>query len=84
MDLPDKICIHNIFHVSCLKKVVGQHKKVQTLLPMLDEEGRIILEPEAIIASREKKLRSRIIKEYLIKWKNLPAEDATWESEHFR
>ena len=50
---------------------------------MLDEEGRIILEPEAIIASREKKLRSRIIKEYLIKWKNLPEEDATWESEQF-
>ena len=84
MDLPDNSRIHNVFHVSCLKKVVGQHKKVQTSLPMLDEEGRIILEPEAIIASREKKLRSRIIKEYLIKWKNLPAEDAAWESEHFR
>ena len=57
---------------------------MQTLLPLLDEEGRIILEQEAIIASRENKLRSRIIKEYLIKWKNLPEEDATWESKHFR
>jgi len=84
LDLPDKSRIHNVFHVSCLKKVVGQRKKVQTLLPLLDEEGRIILEPEAIIASRERKLRSRIIKEYLIKWKNLPEEDAAWESEHFR
>jgi hypothetical protein len=45
LDLPDKSCIHNVFHVSCLKKVVGQHQKVQTLLPLLDEEGRIILEP---------------------------------------
>ena len=52
--------------------------------PTLDDEIRIILEPEAIIASREKKLRSPIIKEYLIKWKNLPGEDAAWESEHFR
>ena len=84
LDLLDKSRIHNVFHVSCLKKVVGQRKKVQTLLPLLDEEGRIILEPEAIIASRERKLRSRIIKEYLIKWKNLPEEDAAWESEHFR
>jgi hypothetical protein len=80
LDLPDKSRIHNVFHVSCLKKVVGQRKKVKTLLPLLDKEGRIILEPEAIIASREKKLRSRIIKEHLIKWKNLPEEDAAWES----
>jgi hypothetical protein len=76
LELLDISCIHNVFHVSCLKKVLGQHQKVKTMLPMLDEEGRIILEPEAIIATREKKLRSRVIKEYLIKWKNLPEEDA--------
>jgi hypothetical protein len=50
---------------------------------MLDEEGIIILDPEAIIATREKRLRSRVIKEFLIKWKNLSEEDAAWESEHF-
>jgi hypothetical protein len=83
LDLPDKSRIHNVFHVSCLKRVLGQQQKAQTILPMLDEEGRIILEPEAIIATREKRLRSRVIKEYLIKWKNLPEEDVAWESEHF-
>jgi hypothetical protein len=51
---------------------------------MLDKEGRIILEPKAIIATKEKKLCSRVIKEYLIKWKNLLEEDTVWESEHFR
>jgi hypothetical protein len=81
--LPDKSRIHNVFHVSCLKRVLGQHQKAQTMLPMLDYEGKIILEPEAIIATREKRLRSRVIKEYLIKWKNLPEEDAAWESKHF-
>ena len=83
LDLPNKNHIHNVFHVPCLKKVLGQHQKAQTILPMLDDEGRIILEPEAIIATREKKLHSPVIKEYLIKWKNLPEEDAAWESEHF-
>jgi hypothetical protein len=44
-----KVHIHNVFHVSSLKKVLGKHQKAQTMLPTLDEEGRIILEPEAII-----------------------------------
>jgi hypothetical protein len=43
----------------------------------LDVEGKVILEPEAIIATREKKLHSIVIKEYLIKWKNLSKEDAS-------
>jgi hypothetical protein len=34
-----------------------------------------------ITETRVKQLRSRVIKEYLVKWKDLPIEDATWESE---
>ena len=62
---------------------MGKHQKAQTILHVLDEEGRIILEPEAIIATWEKRLHSRVIKEYLIKWKNIPEEDVAWESKHF-
>jgi hypothetical protein len=51
LDLLDKSCIHNVFHVSCLIRVLGKQQKAQTILPMLYEEGRIILEPEAIIAT---------------------------------
>jgi len=36
---------------------------------------------EEILEVREKRLRNRSIKEYLIKWKDLPIEDATWEKE---
>ena len=73
--------VHNIFHVSCLKKALGHHVAPAVVLPPLDDEGKLILIPEAILDFREKKLRSRVIREYLIKWKNLPIEDATWESE---
>jgi hypothetical protein len=31
--------IHNVFHVSCLKKVVGQFINTSVELPPLDEEG---------------------------------------------
>jgi hypothetical protein len=31
--------IHNLFHVSCLKKALGQNVTTSTKLPPLDEEG---------------------------------------------
>ena len=55
--------------------MLGQHQTMQTILPMLDDKGRVILELEAIIATRERRLRSRTLKEYLIKWKNFLAEE---------
>ena len=42
LDLPPNSRIHNVFHVSCLKKVLGQQQKAQTILPILDNEGRIV------------------------------------------
>jgi hypothetical protein len=47
----------------------------------MDEEGQLVLIPEEILEVQEKRLRKRIIKEYLIRWKDLPIEDATWENE---
>ena len=83
LELPAASRLHPVFHVSCLKKVIGDKLPVQTILPELDEEGKIILEPEAVIETRTRQLRNRSISEYLIKWKNLSAEDSTWEDENF-
>lgn len=63
-----------------LKRHFLEHQSAQTTLPSLDDERRVILEPEGIISIREKKLRYRVIKEYLIKWKDLLEEEASWES----
>ena len=75
LKLPDKSRIHNVFHVSNLKKLLGQHETTQTTLPSLGEEGKFMLELEAIINTRERRLHSCIMKEYLIKWNNCPEED---------
>ena len=83
MKFPHKSRIHNVFHVSNFKKILGQHQTAQMTLPTLDEEGKLVLEPEVVIVIRERRLSSRIIKEYLIKWKNCPIEDASWETEKF-
>ncbi|KAH9328027.1 hypothetical protein KI387_000135, partial [Taxus chinensis] len=61
--------------------VLGQHFVPSLELPPLDEEGRLVLILESIIDTRERNLRRRSIKEYLVKWKDLPLEDATWESD---
>jgi hypothetical protein len=73
--------IHNVFHVSCLKRAIGKHIILIEELPPLDEEGQLILVPEKVLEVREKRLRKRSIREYLIRWKNLPIENATWEGE---
>eukprot|EP00253_Pinus_taeda_P023004 PITA_23004 len=49
--------------------------------PPTDDERHLVLQLEAIIDTRERQLRSRTIREFLVRWKNLPDEDATWESE---
>ena len=55
---------------------------VSTELPPLDDEGKLVLIPEEILDTREKKLRNRSIIEHLVKWKGLTLEDATWEGSH--
>ena len=77
--LPLTAEIYPVFHVSCLMKVIGNNCRVQTSLPELDEEGSIWLQPEQVLDTRDKHLRSRMIKEVLVKWKDTSPEDATWE-----
>jgi hypothetical protein len=66
-----------------LKEGNLQQDLVQTILPKINEEGKIILEPETILATRIKKVINQEIIEYLVKWKNLLVEEGTWEYDFF-
>ena len=44
LELPDSSRVHPFFHVSCLKKAIGDKLPLQKILQKLDEEGKIILE----------------------------------------
>lgn len=79
--LPTDSKVHNVFHVSRLKKALGQHIVSSAVLPPLDDEGKLVLVPGAILEFRKRHLRRSVIREFLIKWKDLPIEDATWESD---
>lgn len=63
LKLLDNCRIHNTFHLSSLKIVLGQNQIAQKERLETDDEGRIVLEPEGILATREKVLRSKTIKE---------------------
>ena len=49
------------------KKVIIDKLRVQTMLPELDEEGKIILEPEEITKMQTRQVQNRSISEYLIR-----------------
>eukprot|EP00253_Pinus_taeda_P017330 PITA_17330 len=75
--LPPTAKIHPVFHISCLKKVIGNNCRIQTSLLELDEEGSIWLQPEQVLDTRERHLCGHMIKEVLVKWKDTSSEDAT-------
>ena len=83
LELPTSSRVHPVSHISCLNNVIGDNLPVQKILRELDKEGKIILKLEAVTETRTRQLRNRSISKYLIKWKNLPIEDSTWEDDNF-
>lgn len=49
LEFPHGSKIHNIFHVSCLKKVLGRHLSPSLDLLPLDEEGRLTIYEERFL-----------------------------------
>ena len=66
LKFPEESCIHPVFHVSLLKKKLGETNNVSVeLLPLtIDEE--IIIEHEAILDTCWVKKGSRFVKERLV------------------
>ena len=48
LELPAASRVHLVFHILCLKNVIGDKLPVQKILPKLDEEGKIVLEQEVV------------------------------------
>ena len=72
--------MHPVFHVSLLKKKIGDTTSIKPDLPLVTDGGNLVLEPEFITDTRWVKRGAKIVEENLVRWKNLPLEDATWEN----
>lgn len=80
--LPPETKIHPVFHVSKLKKRLGDHVPVQAQLPNFTNAGQIAQIPLAIIDRRKVKKGRSAITEVLVHWQVTAQEDATWEQFH--
>ena len=49
LELPEEREIHNVFHLSNLKKTIGKHIAPSTELPPLDDEGILVLIQERVV-----------------------------------
>ena len=65
-----------MFHVNQLRCAIGDHAFSPSLPPTLTEDMEVVLEPEAMDGVRQGMSGGR---EVLIKWKDLPDYEATWE-----
>lgn len=79
LNLPATAKLHNVFHVSRLKKFVGDPGPIQTPLPAEFLNQQPILEPHCILNRRNVLKRGRVFSEILVQWTGQSEVDATWE-----
>jgi hypothetical protein len=79
LDLPPESHLHPVFHVSCLKRKLGQSSSPLSTLPPVNSSGKIRPEPEFIVDRRLVKRHGRAATEVLICWRGAYSDDDTWE-----
>lgn len=83
LQLPDYSKIHPVFHVSLLKRAVGDYEVQGTLPKELEVSDELEHYPEAVVGSRLTMKEGVLVPQSLIKWKGRTMDDVTWEDNAF-
>ena len=76
--LPPNLRVHNVFHISVLKKYVHDATHVINWNDVqVEPKGDFLVEPDCILERREILLRNRTIGQVMVQWKHLSPEEAT-------
>ena len=82
MSLPLNFKVHDVFHISILKKYVHDATHVINSNDVqVEPDGYFLVELDYILNKREILLWNHIIGKVKVQWKHLILEEATWELE---
>jgi hypothetical protein len=80
--LPASLSIHNVFHVSLLKKYVPDANHViDWNVIQVEQEGDFRVQPVCILDQKVKMLWNHTVGLVKVQWTCYGPEDATWEHE---
>lgn len=79
---PEMEKIHDVFHVSQLRKYVPEPSHILSYSPLqIQEDLSYIEEPVQVLDHKVKQLRNKTIPLIKVLWKSQKFEEATWEPE---
>ncbi|WVZ26583.1 hypothetical protein V8G54_005127 [Vigna mungo] len=81
VQLPESAKVHLGFHISQLKKAIGNHAVELTLPTKLSLEEEDKEEPKTMLVARDILEGGNIINQWLVKWKGRTEKEKTWEDE---
>jgi len=79
---PEMEKIHNVFHISQLRKYISDPSHVLKYSPLqIQEDLSYTVEPVEILYRKEKQLRNKMIPLIQVLWRSQKIEEITWEPE---